>query len=166
MLTALARKKELRDKVDVNFSGRVSFLEILLHQYRAFCSPADFCARSMQQTEEHPEVSRARLMLEEVNSAVLAFEGEKTRLTVAAEKPGVRALAAKHTLAQLNHSPLADKLSVSLIKAQAAVRRATAVFGGSSTEGSAATTSAQAGTLFWMLEDLKQKQARYGRRAN
>ena len=32
MMTAVTRKKELREKVDVNFDGRISFLEYLLHQ--------------------------------------------------------------------------------------------------------------------------------------
>lgn len=32
MMTAITRKKELRDKVDVNFDGKVSFLEFLLYQ--------------------------------------------------------------------------------------------------------------------------------------
>ena len=47
MMTALKRKQELREKVDVNFDGRVSFLEYLLYQYRDFANPADFCQRSM-----------------------------------------------------------------------------------------------------------------------
>jgi len=32
MMTALIRKQELREKVDVNFDGRISFLEYLLYQ--------------------------------------------------------------------------------------------------------------------------------------
>jgi hypothetical protein len=47
MMTALKRKQELREKVDVNFDGRVSMLEYLLYQYQAFANPADFCSRSM-----------------------------------------------------------------------------------------------------------------------
>ena len=34
MMTALKRKQELRDEVDVDFDGRVSFLEYLLYQYK------------------------------------------------------------------------------------------------------------------------------------
>jgi hypothetical protein len=48
MLTAIVRKQELREKVDVNFDGRISFLEYLLYQYRQFCNPGDFCERSMK----------------------------------------------------------------------------------------------------------------------
>jgi hypothetical protein len=33
-MTSIVRKKELRDKVDVNFDGRVSFIEYLLYQVR------------------------------------------------------------------------------------------------------------------------------------
>ena len=47
MLTAIRRKQELREKVDVNFDGKVSFLEYLLHQYQEYANPADFCVRSM-----------------------------------------------------------------------------------------------------------------------
>ena len=32
MMTAIKRKQELREKVDVNFDGRISFLEYLLYQ--------------------------------------------------------------------------------------------------------------------------------------
>ena len=39
MMTAISRKKELRDKVDVNFDGKVSFLEFLLYQYRDVANP-------------------------------------------------------------------------------------------------------------------------------
>jgi hypothetical protein len=44
MMTAIVRKKELREKVDVNFDGRVSFLEYLLYQYRTLCF---FCGEVM-----------------------------------------------------------------------------------------------------------------------
>jgi hypothetical protein len=47
MMTAIKRKQELRDEVDVNFDGRISFLEYLLYQYKAVANPADFCMRSM-----------------------------------------------------------------------------------------------------------------------
>jgi hypothetical protein len=47
MMTAIKRKQELRDRVDVNFDGRVSFLEYLLYQYNSVANPADFCKRSM-----------------------------------------------------------------------------------------------------------------------
>merc|ERR1712226_828407 len=64
MMTAIVRKKELRDKVDVNFDGRISFLEYLLYQYREFANPADFTTRSMKGGDEHPEIRKARLALE------------------------------------------------------------------------------------------------------
>jgi len=47
LMTAIVRKKELRDKVDVNFDGKVSMIEYLLYQYRAFANPADFVTRAM-----------------------------------------------------------------------------------------------------------------------
>jgi len=60
MMTALKRKQELRDKVDVNFDGRVSFLEVLLYQYQDVANPADFCTRSMGH-DEHPEIKKSSL---------------------------------------------------------------------------------------------------------
>ena len=47
MMTAIKRKQELREKVDVNFDGRIAFIEYLLYQYRDCANPADFCQRSM-----------------------------------------------------------------------------------------------------------------------
>jgi hypothetical protein len=79
MMTAIVRKQELRDKVDVNFDGRVSLLEYLLYQYKDYANPADFCVRSMAGPDEHPEIRKARLALEEVNKAVKAYEAEKVR---------------------------------------------------------------------------------------
>merc|ERR1712157_720678 len=74
MLTALKRKQELREKVDVNFDGRVSMLEYLLYQYQNVANPADFVTRSMTSAEEHPEVRKARLLLDEVNKRIREYE--------------------------------------------------------------------------------------------
>jgi hypothetical protein len=38
LLTALVRKQELREKVDVDFDGRISFLEYLLCEFSPFGS--------------------------------------------------------------------------------------------------------------------------------
>jgi len=50
LMTAIVRKKELRDKVDVNFDGQVAMIEYLLYQYRGFANPADFVTRAMVRT--------------------------------------------------------------------------------------------------------------------
>jgi hypothetical protein len=169
-MTAIVRKQELREKVDVNFDGRISFLEYLLYQYREFCNPADFCERSMKtyNEEEHPEIRAARLALDEVNEAIRAYGQEKARLMAEAEKPGVRGLTAKHTLAQLSASPLAEKLNAALIKAEAAVRKAVKKFGNGYEAGEAAQSSGKPtqGTMFWMTADMEQKKTLYGRRAS
>jgi len=90
MMTALKRKQELREKVDVNFDGRIAFLEYLLHQYRDVANPADFCHRSMSGPDEHPEIRKARLALEEVNKRIRAYEAEKARLEAESKEPGVK----------------------------------------------------------------------------
>jgi len=169
-MTAIVRKQELREKVDVNFDGRISFLEYLLYQYREFCNPADFCERAMRTygEDEHPEIRKARMALEEVNEAIRAYEREKARLEAESKLPGVRGLTAKHTLAQLAASPLAERLNTALIKAEAAVRKAVKLFGNGFVDGEASSGSGKptAGTMFWMSADLEVKQQLYGRRAS
>jgi len=167
MLTAIVRKKELRDKVDVNFDGRISMLEYLLYQYREFANPGDFVTRSIAQPDEHPEIKKARLALEEVNRAMKEYEKEKARLEAEAELPGVKGLRAKHMLAQLDASPLKERLNKALITAEAAVRIATRKFG----NGKAAVAGADGeraaptdGALWWMNRDLEEKKRRYGGR--
>ena len=102
MMTAIKRKQELREKVDVNFDGRVSFLEYLLYQYKDVANPADFCKRSMAGGDEHPEIRKARLALEEATKAIKAFEAEKARLEEGAKLPGVKGLKFKNMLAQVS----------------------------------------------------------------
>jgi len=170
MMTAIKRKQELREKVDVTFDGRMSFLEYLLHQYRAVANPADFCVRSMSQGEEHPEVRKARLALEEVNKRIRAYEEEKARLEeIANSGNGVKALGAKNMLAQLHAGPLAEALNKALITAEAQVRIAIKKFGGSlggsssgSPRGDEANNRSSDGACFWLEADLAQKKARYG----
>jgi hypothetical protein len=168
-MTAIVRKQELREKVDVNFDGRISFLEYLLYQYREFCNPADFCERSMRTFDEaeHPEIRKARQALDDVNEAIRAYEREKARLMAESQQAGVRGLTAKHTLAQLAASPLAENLNTLLIKAEAAVRKAVKLFGNGYVAGSEATSSKPTqGTMFWMSADLEVKKNLYGRRAS
>ena len=168
MMTAIKRKQELREKVDVNFDGRVSFLEYLLHQYRAVANPADFCKRSMTAGDEHPEIVKARMALEEVNKRIRAYEAEKARLTEESQQPGVKGLRAKNLLAQLDSSPLAEELNKALITAEAAVRIATRKFGGQKGAGAGATGEAGApltdGAIWWMNRDLQDKQSKYGKK--
>merc|ERR1712137_1514170 len=88
MMTAIKRKQEIGEKVDVNFDGRIGMLEYLLYQYKDIANPADFCERSMGGGEEHPEIRKARLALEEVSKRIRAYEAEKARLTKLAAEPG------------------------------------------------------------------------------
>jgi len=159
MMTAIKRKQELRDEVDVNFDGRISFLEYLLYQYKDVANPADFCKRSMGH-DEHPEIRKARLALEEVNKRIRAYEEEKARLTAESQGEGVKALGAKNMLAQIDAGPLKSELNKALITAEAAVRIATKKYGGMGGGGGLGDSSA--GALWWMNRDLQEKQSRYG----
>jgi len=167
MMTAIKRKQELREKVDVNFDGRVSMLEYLLYQYMSLgVNPADFCIRSMG-VDEHPEIRKARLALEEVSKRVKAFEAEKARLEAESEKEGVKGLGAKNLLAQLDNNPLKEELNASLIKAEAAVRKASKMFGGGAPVNLAAGETRSApteGAIWWMNRELEEKKKRYGKK--
>jgi len=166
MMTAIVRKKELREKVDVNYDGRITFLEYLLYQYRDVANPADFCLRSMTQGDEHPEIRKARLALEEVNLRIREYEAEKQRLEMESQKPGVAGLRAKNELAQINSSPLWENLNAALIKAEAAVRIATKKFGGQGGGGGGGTGGGgnSSGAIWWMNKDLEEKKKRYGKK--
>jgi len=168
MLTALRRKQELREKVDVNFDGRVSMIEYLLYQYQDVANPADFVMRSMTAGEEHPEIAKARHALDDVTQRIKEYEAEKTRLEALAEGTGVKALGAKNMLAQLSSSPLAEELNKALITAEAAVRIATKKFGGAAvpTDGSGRKSVAanfSSGAVWWLNRDLEEKQRLYGK---
>jgi len=166
MMTSIVRKKELRDKVDVNFDGRVGFLEYLLYQYNA--SPKDLMSRMESAPDEDEAIRKARLALEEVNKAINAYEAEKTRLEeAAAGGKGIKALKAKNELAQLNSSPLWERLNKALITAEAAVRIATRNArknGGKVGNGSGAPAGRSEGAVWWMNRDLKEKKEKYGPR--
>lgn len=169
MMTAIKRKKQLREKVDVNFDGHISMLEYLLDQYSEFgCKPDDFCQRSMKAPDEHPEITKARKLLEEVNERIRKFEEEKHKLEEASSLPGVKGMRAKNELAQLLSSPLAEDLNTALIKAEAAVRRVQKLFGGSkgasSEDCAGATSGPTEGAVWWMNKDLEVKQKKYGKK--
>jgi hypothetical protein len=176
MMTALHRKHELK-RVDCNFDGRVSFLEYLLYQYRRVCNPADFVrrARALEQPD-NTAVEAAMQALADVQLQIRAYEAEKSRLVEAiSQESGVRQLSAKNTLAQLDSSPLAEKLNAALIKAEAKVRIATKKFGKpQSTEAvrmspphrtcaEELSMGGNSGAIWWMNRDLAEKQKRCAR---
>lgn len=167
MMTSIARKKELRNKVDVNFDGRVSFLEYLLYQYQEFANPADFCTRSMNMGDEPEEVRLARMELEKVNEQIRKYEAKKLALEKAAQKKGVKGLGAKNELAQLDSSPLAEDLNKLLISAEAKVRivskkykiRAT-----TNTPGGSSKIVQTNGSVYWLESDMAAKKKKYGKK--
>jgi len=171
MMTALKRKQELREKVDVNFDGRVALLEYLLYQYQAVANPLDFVTRSMASAEEHPEITKARLALAEVSRRIKEYEAERIRLEEMAAGTGVKALGAKNMLAQLSSGPLADELNKALITAEAAVRIATKKFGGNAVPHDigngrkSVAANFSSGSVWWLNRDLEEKQRLYGKKS-
>jgi hypothetical protein len=164
LLTAIVRKKELREKVDVNFDNKITMLEYLLYQYRNVANPMDFVTRSMKAPDEHPEIRKARLALEEVSKRIKAYEAEKYRLEQASALPGVKGLGAKNQLAQLESGPLKEELNRALITAEAAVRIVTKKFGGGGDASEDAAAMPSAGAVWWMNKDLAEKKKKYGRK--
>jgi hypothetical protein len=167
MMTAIVRKKELREKVDVNFDNKITMLEYLLYQYRSFASPSEFVSRSMKAPDEHPEIKKARLALEEVNKRIKAYEAERMRLEEESKLPGVKGLKAKNLLAQLDSGPLKEELNRALITAEAAVRIVSKKFGKGGSGGGGADSEASApteGAIWWMNKDLEEKKKKYGKK--
>jgi len=168
MMTAIKRKKNLKEKVDVNFDGRISMLEYLLDCYSdCGVDPHDFIQRSMKAPDEHPEVKKARLALEEVNARIRAYEKKKHELEEASKKPGVKGKMAINELAQLESGPLKEELNYALITAEAAVRRVSKMFGAggvhSASENGGAAMPTE-GAVWWMEKDLEVKQKLYGKK--
>lgn len=164
MMTSIVRKKELKSKVDVNFDGRVSFLEYLLYQYQDFAKPDDFVTRSQELGKENPYIREARLALEKAHEAIKAYEKKKAALEAEAKKKGVKGLKAKNQLAQLDSSPLMESLRKALITAEAALRKVKKKYkdldGSVQTPGGTEMKAAN-GALYWMTEDSKRAKKKY-----
>jgi len=157
-LTAIVRKQEIRDKVDVNFDGRVSFLEFLLYQFNL--SPKDLMSRKQGSNEA---LRLAQAALDDVNKKIRQYEEKKQHLTEESQKnggKGIRALAALNELAQLESSPLAEQLRALLIKAEAAVRLAQKA-GGKSEDGGRTD-----GQLWWLSREVQAKKEKYGKKSS
>lgn len=173
MQTSIKRKKELKSTVDQNGDGKISFLEYLIYQYK--CDVKDLMSRVMAAPvqDEDEAIRLARLALEEVQRAIKAYETEKQRLTDLSETnggKGIKALKAKNMLAQLGASPLAEHLNVSLIKAEAALRRVTREAkerGARPAEQKQGEAQAMRtdGTMWWMARAIKEAKEKYGRPA-
>jgi hypothetical protein len=173
MQTSIKRKRELRETVDANGNGKISFLEYLIYQYE--CDVKDLMSRVMAApvVDEDEAIRLARLALEEVQRAIKAYESEKQRLTDQSNDnggKGIKALKAKNMLAQLDSSPIFEHLNTSLIKAEAALRRVTReaaarggrVGGGEQKAGEAAPMRTD-GTMWWMQRAIREAKEKYGR---
>jgi hypothetical protein len=170
MMTSIVRKRELRDKVDVNFDGRVGFLEYLLYQFQA--SPKTLMQRSTRSTEGNPELDAAKAALAEVNARIKAYEKEKARLQkIINTKTGVKKLGAVNLMAQLESSPLADDLRAALITAEAKVRivakqqriKLASYRSGEGGEEVAQGQPRTEGTVWWLQREIQEKKKLYGR---
>lgn len=155
MKTAIQLKKDFREKVDVSFDGKISFLEHLLYQYNNVANPQDFMKRQKALEDEHEVIKKARMALEDINEQIRKYEEKRTELEEGAQQPGVKGLSFKHQLSMLDASPLAEALQTSLIKAEAAVRIAVKHYQGRAGLGGG---SIPEGSLWWMKRELKAKK--------
>jgi len=162
-MTAIHRKQELRERVDVNFDGKMSFLEYLLYQYNA--SPKTLMERSKGGDELPEEVLAAMRALDEVSRRVKEYETEKSRLEDEAETgTGIKSLKAKNELAQLKVSPLWESINKALISAEAAVRIASKKYGVTAPTGAGAADGVRTnGTMWWLARELQAKKEKYGK---
>lgn len=158
MQTAIVRKQELRSKVDVNFDGKMSFLEYLLYQYEVKASPQEFIDRSMKIKSEHPEVLKSKAELEEINKKIKSYEKERCELTEGSKAGGVKGMKAKHELAILEAGSLARDLETSVIFSEASLRKMAKMY----KEGVEETPILH-GSLWWIKKDLEIKKAKYGK---
>lgn len=154
-ITAITRKKEFRDIVDITFDGTISFMEYILYQYQL--SPKDLMSRSQGSISE--ELRAAMKALSDVNEKIKKYEEQKAKYQEESEGTGTKALRAKNELAQLLTSPLAENLRCALIHAEAAIRAAGGKSSGDLPSGGGSGTN---GLLWWMEKDLKAKKERYG----
>jgi len=160
-MTAITRKKELRERVDVNFDGKMGFIEYLLYQYNA--SPKVLMERSGG-AELPEEVLAAIRALDEVNKRVRDYETEKKRLEEESESgTGIKSLKAKNELAQLGASPLWNEINKALISAEAAVRIASKKYGVTAVPGQNTSAVRTSGTLWWLNRELQTKKKLYGK---
>jgi hypothetical protein len=163
MKTSITRKKELRDEVDVNFNGRISFIEYLLYQYKV--SPKDLMERSKPQAGPvNQALINAKKALDDVNKKIKEYETKRQELLTLADGSGVKSLRAKNELAQLDSSPLAETLRRLLITAEAAVRIA-AKQGGSyigDDNSEAVAPPRTDGEIWWMKKSIAAAKAKYG----
>jgi len=167
-MTSIKRKKQLRNKVDVNFDGRVGMLEFLLYQFQA--SPKVLMERSTRSEESNPELDAARAALAEVNKRIKAYEAKKAKLNkIVATKTGVKQLKAKNMLAQIESGPLMETLRAALITAEAKVRIVANRTKNKSSRSSSSSDESGGqpradGTIWWMKREIKEKKRLYGRR--
>lgn len=152
-LSALARKQELREKVDVNLDGRIAFLEYLVFQYAGTSSPTDFCRRVRGEVLEGTSLRKYRLAVEDVVEQANEYEAEKARLTEMAAGTGFAAERARRQLAELDDGPFMRAITRALATADGARTVAEAELRGGDREGS----------LFWLGRWLDELHVRYGR---
>jgi len=167
MMTANARKKEIKKKVDANNDGRLSFLEYLLYTYMDIdgVNPGNFVKKHRQLQNVHQDVQAAQDALNAVLKQIRNYEGKKKTLTdkVDKAKSSVKAGIARGELNQLINSPLAEELNRLLILAEAAVRKAKKKHAGAKggmTEGGT-NVGDSSGALFWIDSVFEATKSKY-----
>eukprot|EP00924_Labyrinthula_sp_SR-Ha-C_P005416 augustus_masked-scaffold_1-processed-gene-30.12-mRNA-1 protein AED:1.00 eAED:1.00 QI:0/-1/0/0/-1/1/1/0/336 len=83
MMTAVARKQELTEKVDFNKDGSISMLEYLIYQFKRVSNAADFIFKGRAIKEgaainspERQQLELAQAALAEIQAKIAAYQGQ------------------------------------------------------------------------------------------
>uniref|UniRef100_A0A7S3LH80 Uncharacterized protein n=1 Tax=Aplanochytrium stocchinoi TaxID=215587 RepID=A0A7S3LH80_9STRA len=184
MMTAVTRRTEIRDKVDFNNDGTISFLEYLIYTYKRISNASEFILRGRANREgaslnspERMALEAAQAALDEVKRKIAEYQAAmaKHQAIIDSHNNGeldengnlkvgkARAGRATFELKQLQGSPLAAELKQALIEAEfkvkqamKTIREALAKKAGKGDEAKAASP----GGMFWMEASMAAEKKR------
>merc|ERR1712232_1115796 len=186
MMTAVTRRSEIRDKVDFNNDGTISFLEYLIYTYKRVSNATDFIIKgralkegSALNSPERNQLAIAQSALDLVKKKIAEYEFamSKQQEIIDCHNNGVldsngnpkvgRAKMGKalFELKQLQGGTIASELKQALIDAEFKVKKAMASIRKQlekQNRSKEAKKAASPGSIFWVEATLasQQKQAK------
>lgn len=184
MMTAVTRKNEIRDKVDFNNDGTISFLEYLIYTYKRISNATDFILKGRALRDgkggangpEAEQLMLAQLALDEVKRKIAEYQAAmaKQQAIIDDFENGVlnedgtqkvgRAKAGRATfeLKQLQGSNLASELKQALIEAEFKVKQAMKIIRENLAKksGKEKQKAKSPGGMFWVEATLASQQKR------
>mmetsp|Transcript_3329 Transcript_3329/g.3776 ORF Transcript_3329/g.3776 Transcript_3329/m.3776 type:complete len:329 (+) Transcript_3329:65-1051(+) len=183
MMTAVTRRTEIRDKVDFNNDGTISFLEYLIYTYKTVSNASDFILRGRDgrngvkaNSPEAQQLAIAQAALDEVKRKIAAYQAAmaKHQAIIDSHEAGeldengnlkygkARARRALFELKQLQGSSIADDLKKALIEAEFKVKQAMKKIreGLAKKSGGDQAKAKSPGGMFWVEATLHAEQKR------